>query len=201
MRNVMEQDVTPGSNDAREEDMEQPSSSVWPTVQAGAAAGVIATAAMSVFMKAWQSAVPRERDEAIPPREPVEAVAEKLDVWDEMPPASRSALTWLSHFGYGTTMGIAYAGGRSDLGGPPAVSGALFGLGVWAASWGAWMPALEIARGPEEKSAERNALLIAAHLVWGAVLGVSLDRLERALARVRPRPDGERQGSRSEPGA
>lgn len=157
------------------------SPSVWPTVQAGAAAGVLATAAMSVFMKAWQLAMPRERGKAIPPGEPVQGAAEKLDVWRKLPPASRTGLTWLSHFGYGTTMAVAYAGARQEIGGPAAVSGALYGLGLWGASWGAWLPAADLVRWPEEKSAQRNAMMIAAHVVWGAVLGLSLEKFSSGV--------------------
>jgi uncharacterized membrane protein YagU involved in acid resistance len=50
-------------------------------------------------------------------------------------------------------------------------TGATFGLGVWVASYLGLMPMLGILRPATRHPARRNALMIAAHLVWGGVLG------------------------------
>jgi uncharacterized membrane protein YagU involved in acid resistance len=146
--------------------------SAWRTVEAAVAAGAVATAAMSVFMKVWQSVSPLEQARPIPPRSVTKGITETVGIWQRLPPAARTALTWASHFGYGTTMAVVYAesGGRASV--PPAASGSVFGLGVWAASYAGWLPALGILPPPKDKPRERNAMLVGAHLVWGSVLGL-----------------------------
>jgi len=58
------------------------------------------------------------------------------------------------------------------------VKGIVFGLGVWAASYLAWLPALGILPPATEAPPRRNAVMIAAHIVWGAAAGLLLDLFE-----------------------
>ncbi|MEJ7606229.1 MAG: DUF6789 family protein [Bryobacteraceae bacterium] len=65
--------------------------------------------------------------------------------------------------------------GKSGL--PPAAEGALYGLAVWGGSYLGVMPATGLYKSATEEPAARNALMIAAHLVWGAALGVIFNKL------------------------
>src|SRR5690606_39020918 len=66
--------------------------------------------------------------------------------------------------------------------GPPALNGIAYGITVWAGSYLGWIPAFGILRPATKHPAERNVVMILAHVVWGAVTGVVADRLERAGA-------------------
>lgn len=160
------------------------SPSLWRKVEAAVAAGAAATAAMTVFMKAWQKAVPEAQNRPAPPRQVTKGITEKAGVWQRLPPQARTALTWVSHFGFGTTMALAYAGTASRLPAPKPAAGALFGVGVWASSYAGWLPALDILAPPQEKPKEQTTQLVAAHLVWGSVLGASYAALAPRPSRV-----------------
>lgn len=91
-----------------------------------------------------------------------------------MDSSQRRSLTWLAHFGYGTAMGSLYGLIEPRLAGPPAVRGMTFGLGVWTGSYLGLLPALRLLRPATQHPPRRNALMIAAHLVWGLFLGLAV---------------------------
>jgi uncharacterized membrane protein YagU involved in acid resistance len=62
---------------------------------------------------------------------------------------------------------------------PNVVNGVAYGLGVWTASYLGLLPALGLLAPATEHPARRNALMIAAHVVWGASLGITAKRLSR----------------------
>jgi uncharacterized membrane protein YagU involved in acid resistance len=64
---------------------------------------------------------------------------------------------------------------------PGPLSGAAFGLAVWAGSYLGLLPVLGILRPATEHPARRNALMIASHVVWGAVAGLVLEELRRGV--------------------
>ena len=155
------------------------SSSFWRTAEVASAAGAVATAAMTAFIKGWQQAVPQERTRTVPPREVTKGVTEKAGVWQRLPPPARTALTWVSHFGYGEASALAYAATLGRVPAPAAATGALFGLGVWVGSYAGWLPAFRVFPPPEDKPASTNAMMIGAHLVFGSVLGATFEALQR----------------------
>ena len=78
---------------------------------------------------------------------------------------------------YGAAMGSLYALARSQRPRNDAVaSGMAFGIAVWAVSYLGLLPALKLYRSATEEPTERNVLMIGAHLVWGASLGLLADR-------------------------
>lgn len=92
----------------------------------------------------------------------------------------RIGMTMLAHFGYGASVG-----GLFGLFAPrdPAKSlaaGIGYGLFVWAGSYLGLLPSLGLHRPATREPAERNALMILAHIVWGATLGVLAPTLARA---------------------
>jgi uncharacterized membrane protein YagU involved in acid resistance len=85
----------------------------------------------------------------------------------------------LAHFGYGAATGALYAPLARALRPPAVPGGVAFGLAVWGASYLGLLPALGILRPATEHPPRRTALMIAAHVVWGAVLGLLVAQLRR----------------------
>jgi uncharacterized membrane protein YagU involved in acid resistance len=144
----------------------------------GALAGLAATAPMTLAMKLMHERLPREERYPLPPRQVTEGVAEKAGVVEHLDEDEREAATWVSHFAYGAASGALYgalSGVRVDS--HPLLAGAGFGVAVWAGSYLGWLPAAGIIAPATEHPARRNALMIAAHVVWGATAGVTLARM------------------------
>lgn len=146
-------------------------------VCAGGAAGFAACGPMTVLMEAAGRLLPPEEQEPLPPRQITERAAEKADVADDMTEEQRAVAATVNHFGYGTSSGAAYAAVAEHIPLPPAARGVAFALGLWAASYLGWLPAAGLYRPATRDSAGRNALMITAHVVWGAVLGVVEEEL------------------------
>ena len=143
----------------------------------GALAGLAATAPMSLAMKLMHEQLPREEQYPLPPRAVTMELAAGVGLDEQMDEPAREAATWAAHFGYGTACGAAYGAlvGTSRV--PPVLAGAGFGLAVWAGSYLGWLPAAGILRPATEHPPRRVALMIAAHLVWGASAALALDAL------------------------
>ena len=142
----------------------------------GALAGVVATAPMTVVMEIlhrW----PRPESEPLPPHQITLEIAEQAGVKPHLDePSERIATILVSHFGYGAGAGALYAPLAARVPGHPAVKGAAFGLLVWALSYLGWLPAAGILPPATENTPRRNALMITAHLVWGATTGLLAER-------------------------
>lgn len=152
---------------------------------AGALGGLLATGPMTVVMLAMHRLLPPGEQYPLPPRLITEAVAAHTEAvaahteavaarsGDEPAAHSESskrAATWLAHFGFGASAGSLYPFTTGRLRLPPALRGVLFGLLVWAGSYLGWLPALDILPPATRTPLRRNALMIAAHLVWGAAI-------------------------------
>ncbi|HEX8556949.1 MAG TPA: DUF6789 family protein [Pyrinomonadaceae bacterium] len=142
----------------------------------GALAGLAATAPMTLAMKLMHEQLPGDEQYPLPPRQVTEGMAEKAGVNEHLDDEERAAATWASHFAYGAACGALYgaltSGGRADS--RPLLAGAGFGVAVWAGSYLGWLPAAGIISPATEHPARRNALMIAAHLVWGATAALAL---------------------------
>jgi hypothetical protein len=144
----------------------------------GALAGLAATGPMTLAMKLMHEQLPREEQYPLPPRQVTEGLAEKASVSEDMDEEDREAATWASHFAYGAACGALYgavSGEKIDE--HSLLAGVGFGLAVWAGSYLGWLPAAGIISPATEHPARRNALMIAAHAIWGATTAVALDRL------------------------
>ena len=95
-------------------------------------------------------------------------------------PQDRLALTVASHFGFGAAAGAVYSllADALPLSGAPA--GVLHGLAVWGVSYLGLLPATGLYRPPEREPVGRHAMMIAAHIVWGAALGMLYDNRDGA---------------------
>ena len=150
----------------------------------GALAGLAATAPMTLAMKLMHEQLPREEQYPLPPRQVAEGMAEKAGVNEHLDEDEREAATWVSHFAYGAACGALYgalSGERVDS--HPLLAGVGFGMAVWAGSYLGWLPAAGIISPATEHPARRNALMIAAHVVWGAGVGGAVGRLSGDRAR------------------
>lgn len=135
-------------------------------------AGFLATVPMTAAMEGMYRELPMAERYPLPPREITQEFLRKIGIDHELTERQRQALSLACHFGYGAAMGEIYGlltGGPQRRG---ALTGALFGLGVWGASYLGMLPAFELLPPATEHPPRRNALMIAAHLVWGASMGV-----------------------------
>jgi uncharacterized membrane protein YagU involved in acid resistance len=132
----------------------------------GAIAGLAATVVMTGVMYAgkWLGLL-----QAPPPKE-ITARAEETAGADLG--GSTFSLSWLAaHLGFGMAAGAAFPwAGRAYPGSPP-LAGALYGLSIWFQAYVGVLPELGLYPDPVEDSSSRQAVLVAAHLVYGALLG------------------------------
>lgn len=141
----------------------------------GSLAGCAATVPMTWTMAALHRQLPEEQRYPLPPRQVTMRAARAAGVEPPADEETRHQATLVAHFGMGTALGTLYgaAAATPALRGP--VAGAAVGLGVWAANYLGLLPALGLLRPATEHPPHRTGLMIAAHLVWGAVAGTLLD--------------------------
>jgi hypothetical protein len=151
-----------------------------PTVERfvyGMLAGIAATVGMPAAMRRMHARLPAEERYPLPPREITGRIGGGFAGADA---------AMLSHFGYGALTGGLFAlQERRTL-----RLGALYGIGVWVASYFGWVPFARILAPASHHPPRRNALMIAAHFVWGALLAAGLREIEA----------GRRGGFRRSPG-
>lgn len=140
-----------------------------------AAVGIVATLPMNIAMELMRRALPRREQYPLPPRQITEQFVESIGA-DDLSETQTQALTAVSHFAYGGAAGGLY-GTLVSQGLPAnATTGVIFGLGVWSGSYLGWLPAMHVLTPATEHPARRNALMITAHVVWGAALGMLTQR-------------------------
>ena len=136
----------------------------------GAAAGLIATVPMTLFMRSAWKRLPVQEQYALPPREVTRNVLGPRRFF-RLSAEKQTILTLLLHFLFGAAAGSAYGMMEEKIPLPESVKGPLTGLAVWTGSYLGWIPALGILPPATEHPWRRNAMMIVAHLIWGAVLG------------------------------
>jgi putative membrane protein len=140
-------------------------------VLSGFVSGLAATAPMTAAMVAMHRKLPGHHRYALPPRRITMRVAEKLGVKHHLDEGHRTGLTLLAHFGYGAAVGTLFglvAPRRPSRAIPAGVG---YGLLVWAGSYLGILPTMNLHRSARREPHERNLLMIAAHVVWGAAIG------------------------------
>jgi hypothetical protein len=139
----------------------------------GAATGFVATIPMSFVMAKMHDNLPRERDMELAPLEVTKGAAEAAGIRKHIPPDLMPSAALAAHFGYGAAGGVLYQLIARSNPAARILLGTVFGFGVWAAGYLGYLPALGIRRSATEDPAERNVTMVAAHLVWGAFLGLA----------------------------
>ncbi len=155
---------------------------------AGGVAGLMATAPMSLVMEALRQLLPSGERHALPPRHVMLRASHKAGLGRHVAGgARRTGVTLVAHFAYGGAAGSVFGPLARLTGLSPILVGLGYGLGVWCVSYLGLLPAAALFPPATDVSARRNALMIAAHLVWGAALG--------ALTSSRLAPDEPERGA------
>jgi hypothetical protein len=137
----------------------------------GALSGTIATIAMSTVMVVGARLGLMGRQ---PPTVVTQTALREVGV--QRPAAKASVLAPFAHLAFGGAAGALYGLIRARIRSIPGlVLGPAFGLGVWTISYGGWIPAAGILPAPQEDQPGRPIVMIAAHLVYGGVLGALED--------------------------
>ncbi len=139
------------------------------SIPTGALAGAMATVPMTLILFGVAPFLPHVK--AFPPKMAVKMVTEKAGLWQLLSARQRSWLSWGGHFGYGALMGSVYVRIAKKYRVSGVGSGVAFGLAVWAGSYLGMLPALGIKQPLRKSYWDDHVQLVAAHLVWGAVLG------------------------------
>ena len=136
----------------------------------GALAGVVATAAMSVFM------LGAKRVGALGEPPPRRLTRRLLSHLGPLAPRGRQldAAALANHFAFGSTMGAVFG---LALRRPTPLRGVLFGLGVWTVMYTKALPRLGLMPPAHRDRPGRPSAMIAAHLVYGATLAACQRRL------------------------
>ena len=142
----------------------------------GAIAGLAGTLAMTAAMRRMHETLPPRERYPLTPREIVDSAGGEANSDAENEAAKD--ITTAAHFAYGAATG-ALLGAANVAIGP--VSGGLAGVGVWLASYMGWIPGARLLKPATLHPPRRNALMVAAHIVWG----VSTARAMRELVVAR----------------
>lgn len=134
-------------------------------IMKGAAAGLLATVPMTVFMRAAWRLLPRREQYPLPPRLITRKVVKEKET-DRL-----TILTYLFHFLFGAAAGGAYALIEDKIRLRPGAKGIFMGLVVWTGSYLGWIPLMGILTPATKHPLRRNVLMIVAHVIWGFALG------------------------------
>jgi putative membrane protein len=142
----------------------------------GAAAGWIATIPMTISMLIGWMLLPERERYALPPRQIVGKLAERLGQEEKLSDDSLLGITLFSHFLYGAMAGSIYTSLEHKVPLKNSMKGGLAGLLLWAGSYLGWLPVVGILKPATQHPWRRNVLMIVAHLVWGVTLGKVLGK-------------------------
>jgi hypothetical protein len=136
----------------------------------GGIAGFVATLAMTSVMARLHRRLPEKERYPLPPRE----ITERVTGGDDATVRDRAMV---AHFLYGGACGAMLAAVRGQL---RIAEGASAGAAIWAGSYFGWAPGLDILKPASAHPMRRNALMVAAHLVWGAATAAAIYELSLA---------------------
>lgn len=148
---------------------------------AGTLAGLIATVPMTIVMLAAQRIIPRWQQYALPPERLTDKVTRRIELRKQMDKPQLLAASLVSHFGFGAAAGGIYGLLSRIVPLPSVLKGIIFGIVVWFAVYLGWLPLLGMEDAATNELIHRNALMIVAHVVWGAGTGMVTTWLERLL--------------------
>jgi hypothetical protein len=134
-------------------------------------AGFVATVPMTIVMHALHHQLPGRDRYRLPPEQITADLAQRAGLARAVGGTDIDALAWTLHFAYGAGAGAVYVGLVPAGILPGWLTGPAYGVAVWAASYFGWLPALGIHGRGDEQPPRRNALMLAAHVVWGSALG------------------------------
>lgn len=145
----------------------------------GAWASIMATSSMTMTMFQIHKLLPQSQRSPLPPSILTEEVLEKINLDQNYSSELQEELTMFSHFGYGVLGGVTYAALCSESKMNPLAKGTIFGLAVFAGSYYGLIPGLNLRPTGKQMTAERNAMMLGAHVIWGGALGYAEKELRR----------------------
>ena len=153
------------------------------SLQRGAVAGVIGTAAMTAL--GMKPGAARWLPESMLPDE---FLPLKITRWVEQKArlyrrvkrtGSEAALTGASHLGYGALAGAGYGLLRSRLDRLPSwLAGGSYGVILWAAGYEGWIPAAGIQPPTTQKPPRKWTVPVGSHLIFGLATALAFERLK-----------------------
>jgi putative membrane protein len=147
----------------------------------GAFAGLIATVPMTLFMLAAQRTLPHRQQYALPPEILTDKFARLVGLRKHMKKPHLLLASLVSHLSFGATAGAIYGPLTRIIPIPSVLKGIVFGLVVWVANYLGWIPVVGMAEAATRQPIQRNALMVAAHVVWGAGTGVLANGLDHKV--------------------
>lgn len=143
------------------------------TAGQGALAGSIATFPMTLFMLTTQRFLPEDQRYHLPPEILVREFSQRAHLDWHLDKRQTLGATLVSHFGYGAAMGTLYTPLEKKKFLPTPLQGMLFGFLVWAGSYLVLLPLTGFSPTAHQEPARRNLMMIGAHLIWGAAMGLT----------------------------
>ena len=143
---------------------------------------VFATSAMTVALFLIHDKLGKFEKSPLPPATISQESAERAQVADFLSPLARQNLTLVSHYAYGAVGALLYSILEKKLARKQnaALKGGLYGTIVWLFSYYLETPMLRFRANAYDMPESRNGMMLAAHLVWGSVLGIALDAMTKA---------------------
>ena len=92
--------------------------------------------------------------------------------------------SFVSHLGFGAAGGAIYGPLTRIVPLSSLLKGLVFGLVVWFANYLGWLPVVGMSEAATRQPLQRNALMIAAHVVWGAVTGVVTNSIHQRVGEL-----------------
>ncbi|WP_090934002.1 DUF6789 family protein [Nonomuraea jiangxiensis] len=147
----------------------------------GAVSGAVATAAMSLAMVAGQ------RAGLMADQPPKRITRAALPGRKHRPKPGEGVLGAAAHVGFGSVSGGLFGlmtGGRHA----PVPLGAAYGLAIWIGSYAGWVPRLGILPPISRDRPGRQSVLAVGHVVYGAALAYTMNRLTSGRRSSRDTP-------------
>jgi uncharacterized membrane protein YagU involved in acid resistance len=138
----------------------------------GAIAGATATVPMSVAMELLYDRLPAWQRYPLPPRLITRRLADLTELDGTLTERQTRGVVLGLHLLYGATVGSVFPSIARQVPLPPVATGIGYGLFVWTASYLGLLPALRLLRPATQHPRRRSVVMILAHVVWGAVLGL-----------------------------
>ncbi len=139
----------------------------------GSGAGALATVAMSVpiLLARRSGLIDRE-----PPHEITDTLTSRAGL--SLGGSELDVASTLAHLGFGATAGAVFAVATRRVGGRRRRIGlgVLYGVGIWALAYPGILPRLGLVRTARQAGPARDLVMLAAHLVFGAILGSTVRR-------------------------
>ena len=143
----------------------------------GALAGFVGIASMTAVMVTGWQLLPADEKYPLPPRQIVGEMSERVGIENRLSEEKLFVATLFSHFSYGALFGSVYTLWDQRIPLPHSIRGMLAGFALWVSSYLGWLPAVGILPPATRHPWRRNLLMIVAHLVWGATMGMVVKKL------------------------